>query len=292
MFTRVPKAFCKSLQKCEVKWGPLSETMLVGNLCNRTISSMYFQTISPTPSIFFMGIKCADLVSRSMNTQTASFLFRVVGRPVTKSIVMWFHLYSVMGRFCSKPLINWCSTLTSWQVGHFSTHLATSRFIPINGNISSCRDTSWSGRDELRTYMSELASNLVLEFLIIRYTYPTINQDDLIVWCLVLGLVIFSNFAQVLILPWAIQIIVSRFAWSDALRPNGSWSVDNDARSGSFFQALHTPSMLKHQPLSCLMHPRQSLPCPDDKKYLDHNQPQILSTVFPLSLTHQKNGHW
>lgn len=118
------------------------------------------------------------------------------------------------------------------------------------------------------------------------YTYPTINQDRPILWCFVFGLVILSNFAKVLILPWVIQIIVSRFTWSAALRHNGSWSVDNDARSGSFFQALHTPPMLKHQPLSCLMHPHPSFPCPDDKKYLDHNQPKISPTVFLLSLTH------
>ena len=74
-------------------------------------------------------MKWASFVSLSMITHIKSWFCCDLGKPITKSIVIYSHFHSGIGSGCRSPEGFWCSTLTCWQVKHFDTYSSTSRFI-------------------------------------------------------------------------------------------------------------------------------------------------------------------
>ena len=127
---RVPKAFFKLFQKCAVNLGSLSDTMDTGTPCSWTISRIYNQQNSSSMKVIRTTRKCADFVSWSTITHTASCLRSVCGKWVTKSIMMCSHFKSSSTNGWSAPAGFWSSTLTCWHVRHRRTMSLTCLFIP------------------------------------------------------------------------------------------------------------------------------------------------------------------
>ena len=92
--SRVPIAFWKLFQKYAVNLGSLSDTMDTGTPCSRTISRIYNRQNLFNVKVIRTARKCADFVSRSTITHTASCLCCVRGKWVTKSIVTCSHFHS------------------------------------------------------------------------------------------------------------------------------------------------------------------------------------------------------
>ena len=80
-------AFWKLFQKCVINLGSLSDTMDTGTPYSRTISQIYNRHNSSNMKVIHKARKCVDFVSRSTITHTASCLYGVRGKCVTKSIV-------------------------------------------------------------------------------------------------------------------------------------------------------------------------------------------------------------
>ena len=80
-------AFWKLFQKCVINLGSLSDTMDTGTPYSRTISQIYNRHNSSNMKVIHTARKCVDFVSRSTITHTASCLYGVRGKCVTKSIV-------------------------------------------------------------------------------------------------------------------------------------------------------------------------------------------------------------
>ena len=93
MLSRVPIAFWKLFQKYAVKIGSLSDTMDTGTPCSRTISRMYYWQNLSNVKVIRIAKKCADFMSRSTITHTASCPCGVCGKWVTKSIVTCSHFH-------------------------------------------------------------------------------------------------------------------------------------------------------------------------------------------------------
>ena len=107
----VPVAFWKLFQKCVVNLGSLSDIMDIGTPCSRTISLMYNRQNISSVKVIRTARKCADFVSQSTITYTASCLRDVRGKWVTKSIVACSHFHSATSNGWSSPTGFWCSTL-------------------------------------------------------------------------------------------------------------------------------------------------------------------------------------
>ena len=70
---------------------------------NWTISRIYNLSNSSNVKVIRTTKKCADLVSRTTITHTASCPYDVRGKWVTKSIVTWSHFHSATSKAWSSP---------------------------------------------------------------------------------------------------------------------------------------------------------------------------------------------
>ena len=127
----VPIAFWKLFQMCAINMGSLSDTIETSTPCNQTISQIYNRQNSSSMKVIRTSRKCADLVSRSTITHTASCLRCVYGKWVIKSIVTCSHLHSTTSKSWSNPAGFWCSAFTYLHVRHRRTKSPTSRIIPL-----------------------------------------------------------------------------------------------------------------------------------------------------------------
>ena len=96
----VPRDFCKLTQNWDVNWGSLSSIILVGTLCNFTITLMYNLVSFSREKSVLTSMKCANLVKRSTMTQMALFLLNIVSNLVTKSMVILSHFHSGTSNGC------------------------------------------------------------------------------------------------------------------------------------------------------------------------------------------------
>ena len=131
MVNRVPIAFWKLFQKCMVNLGSLSDTIDTDTPCNRTISRIYNRQNSSSVKVIHTARKCADFVSQSTITHTASCLRGVRGKWVIKSIVTCSHFHSATSNGWSSPVSFWCSALTCRHVRHLQKKSPTCLFIPL-----------------------------------------------------------------------------------------------------------------------------------------------------------------
>ena len=76
----VPMSFLKLFQKCVVNPGSLYDTVDTGNPCKWKISLTYNLQNYSSVKVIRSARKCADLVSRSIITNTASCLRGVRGK--------------------------------------------------------------------------------------------------------------------------------------------------------------------------------------------------------------------
>jgi hypothetical protein len=100
--------------------------MDLGTPCNLNTSFIYNGTNSSAELVIFIGMKCADLVSRSTTTHIASLPQGVRGKPTIKSIVMCSHFRSGISRGFNKPA---CPFMLSLH------HLTNTISCHILGNI-------------------------------------------------------------------------------------------------------------------------------------------------------------
>ena len=140
---RVPMTSYKLDQNLDVNLGSRSEPIDIGRPCNLTISSTYNWANLSNGSSLLTGRKCANFFSLSTITHMASCCLRVLGSPITKSIVILSHLHTRIGRGCIFPAGFWCSAFTCGQVRHLDTKSTISFFIPSTNNAPSEYDTSW-----------------------------------------------------------------------------------------------------------------------------------------------------
>ena len=106
----------------------LSETIFIGIPCNRTNFFHIFSANTSVDCATLYGMKCADLVSRSIITQIVLFPFGLRGKAVTKSIVTCSHFHSDIDNGCKGPDTRWCLAFTSWQTKHLATYCVISLF--------------------------------------------------------------------------------------------------------------------------------------------------------------------
>ena len=78
--------------------GSLSAMIETVTPCNRTISQIYNRHNSCSVKVIRTARKCADLVSRSTITHTASCLRYVCGKGVTKFIVTCSHFHTATSK--------------------------------------------------------------------------------------------------------------------------------------------------------------------------------------------------
>jgi hypothetical protein len=70
----------------------------LGIPCRLTILSKYILAYRIVGYIVWTGMKCADLVRRSIITQIESNPFEVLGKPTMKSILISSHFQAGMGK--------------------------------------------------------------------------------------------------------------------------------------------------------------------------------------------------
>lgn len=124
----VPKASCNCRHDLKTKWGSQSETILMRTPCKLTILSRYSLASFSNKYSTFTSKNGANFVSLSVIIQIASWLFYVLGNPVTKSIVMCSHFHFGTSKDCSSLDNFWCFALTYWQVKQVVTNWAISIF--------------------------------------------------------------------------------------------------------------------------------------------------------------------
>ena len=107
-----PHGLLETLPKVCRNMGSLSNTIETGTPCNRTISQIYSRQNSSSVKVMCTTRKCADLVSRSTITHSASCLCCVRGKGVTKSIMTCSHFHSATSKGWSSPAGFWCSAFT------------------------------------------------------------------------------------------------------------------------------------------------------------------------------------
>ena len=107
-----------SIQKLEVNFVSLSDTIVLGIPCSLNISFMNMLAISISLQVDLTGIKWGDLFSLSTTTIMASFCLVDVGNPVMKYMEMVSHFHSGIGRGCNNHVGCWCYALTYWHSRH------------------------------------------------------------------------------------------------------------------------------------------------------------------------------
>ena len=131
-FNFVPKAPYKLDQNRDANLGLQSDMIDAGIPCNLTTSLIYSSTNLFRLKLILMGIKCANFVSRSIITQTASFTCYIFSNFTTKSIVMCSHFHSGISKDYNNPVGCLCPALIYWQVKHFEINSAMSLFIHLH----------------------------------------------------------------------------------------------------------------------------------------------------------------
>ena len=108
----IHKAHWKLSQKQAISLGSQSDNIETNTPCNWKISRMYNLQNSSRVKVISIAKKCADFVSRSTITRTASCPHDVRGKRVTKSILMSSHFHSTTFNDWSNPVSLWCSAFT------------------------------------------------------------------------------------------------------------------------------------------------------------------------------------
>jgi hypothetical protein len=86
-----------------VNTNPWYEVMVFGAPWIDTILSRYTSAKLSNEYFWLVGMKCADLVSRSTTTHIASLLRKVMGRPVIKSMHISSHFQSGISSGFNNP---------------------------------------------------------------------------------------------------------------------------------------------------------------------------------------------
>ena len=105
-FRWVPKFSWRLFQKCDRNLVSLSDTMLTGTPCRRTISFIYLSVRTSVDWPTLKGRKWAAFVGRSMITYIALLPLGLRGSAVTKSMVICSHFHSGIGNVVEVQLFS------------------------------------------------------------------------------------------------------------------------------------------------------------------------------------------
>ena len=118
----MPKIFYNLGQNQDMNRGSRSNAIDIDTPWSLTISSIYSFVNLFGENVLWIARKCADLVSLSIITQMASWSVWARGKPMVKSIVVYTHFHSDMGKDWRVSMGFWCFVFTYWHTKHLDTN--------------------------------------------------------------------------------------------------------------------------------------------------------------------------